>query len=59
MNKPHLTFANGLWGVLWPDLTTQNLDDVVETWGWVIQKNSLLSVNAVLNSFDAAEMDDE
>ncbi len=58
MNKPHLIFANGLWGVLWPELTPQNLDDVMETWGWVIRENSLLSVNAVLNSFDA-EMDNE
>lgn len=39
-NKPHLTILNGLWGVLWPELTPQNLDGLMETWGWIMRMNA-------------------
>ena len=38
--KPHLTFYNGLWAVLWPELAPHNLDDIMKTWGWVLKENT-------------------
>lgn len=45
MKKPHISFANGFWEVLWPELTPENLDEVMETWGWVLRMNGLYSVS--------------